>query len=97
MTKANHETTAKAVEKLQAKDADGANNDSARTNEILAQRADAGDSDPVATSLALNDPSLTRNAHTSHESGFNEELQAKHADDVSKHGEVGAKHGKGHK
>jgi hypothetical protein len=62
-----------AIKKLEEKDAEP-NNESARTNEILAGRAAASDEDPVAVSLRLNDPSLSRSAHTSEKTGFNEDL-----------------------
>lgn len=69
-------STSDAIKKLQDKDGE-ANNESARTNEILASREAASDVDPVKASLALNDPSLSRSAYTSHESGFNEDLEPK--------------------
>lgn len=73
-------STSDAIKKLEAKDAEP-NNESARTNEILAARAGAGDdTDPVKESLKMNDPSLSRSAYTSAKSGFNEDLDR--ADDT---------------
>lgn len=54
-----------------------ANNESARTNESLAQRTGKVDEEAAEASIALNDPSLSRAAYTSHESGFNEDLEPK--------------------
>ena len=62
-----------AIKKLEAKDAEP-NNESARTNEILAHRGETSDEDPVAVSLRLNDPSKSRSAYTSDKTGFNEDL-----------------------
>lgn len=66
-------TAAEAIEKLKKKDGE-ANNESARTNEVLAAR-DGGGEDPVEASLRANDPSRSRAAYTSHKSGFNEDLE----------------------
>lgn len=67
-------TAGEAIKKLEERDGD-ANNESARTNELLAARAgEASDSDPVKESLKANDPSLSRSAYTSAKSGFNEDL-----------------------
>lgn len=72
-------STSDAIKKLEAKDGEP-NNESARTNEILAARSGDSDVDPIEASLRANDPSLSRAAYTSHKSGFNEDLEPKDAD-----------------
>jgi hypothetical protein len=66
-------TAGEAIKKLEERDGD-ANNESARTNELLAARAGDSDSDSIKESLKANDPSLSRSAYTSAKSGFNEDL-----------------------
>jgi len=73
MTKHKQTSTSDAIQKLQEKDAEP-NNESARTNEILAARDGGSDVDPVKLSLEANDPSKSRSAYTSEDSGFNEDL-----------------------
>jgi hypothetical protein len=75
--------TSDAIEKLAEKDAEP-NNESARTNELLTAKAAGSDTDPVKASLALNDPSLSRSAYTSDDSGFNEDLERDAPTDTAK-------------
>lgn len=77
--KTEADKAAEAIEKLKDKDGE-ANNESARTNEILAARAGVGeDFDPIKASIEANDPTLSRSAYTSAKSGFNEDLIAEEA------------------
>jgi hypothetical protein len=59
---------------LEAKDGPRTNNENAETNEILAARVPSEDFDPIDASIRMNDPTKSRNAYTSHESGFNTDL-----------------------
>ena len=85
MTKEKNEAkaAADAIEKLKEKDGE-ANNESARTNEILAARDGGEDYDPVKASIEANDPSMSRAAYTSEKSGFNEDAQRKAQEDADK-------------
>jgi hypothetical protein len=67
-------TPGEAIKRLEEKDSEP-NNESARTNELLAARDGGDEDDPVKASLRANDPSLSRSAYTSHKSGFNEDLE----------------------
>lgn len=74
MTKKNDDMTAgEAIKRLQERD-DEPNNESARRNEALAAKAGTTDKEAVEDSIRANDPSLSRAAHTSAKSGFNEDL-----------------------
>lgn len=68
MTKAPVTKASKSIKKLEAKDGEP-NNDSARTNEILAARENASDEDAAKASLEANDPTHSNAAYTSHKSG----------------------------
>lgn len=82
--KSEQASASEAIEKLKDKDGEP-NNESARTNEILAARAGVDeDFDPIKASIAANDPTLSRSAYTSADSGFNEDLIAKEAEKADK-------------
>lgn len=85
MTKKNDaKESADAIAKLREKDGE-ANNESARTNEILARRAGVDeDFDPVKASIEANNPSLSRSAYTSEDSGFNEDAIRKAEEKANK-------------